>query len=156
MPYFRILSTTRTEFHNQVLTQIESLIRGEQNQIANFANVASVLIEKENIHWAGFYLVEDEQLVLGPFQGPTACTRIDYGKGVCGTSWKEKRMINVADVDQFPGHIACSAYSKSEIVVPIISNDEVVAVLDIDSDQMSNFDEEDEKFYIAVAKLLGE
>lgn len=129
--------------YNSLIPQIKALISGEKNLIANLANVSAALHSAFNNLWTGFYLVEEDELVLGPFQGPIACTRIKPGKGVCGTSWADKEIIVVNDVNEFPGHIACSSDSKSEIVVPILKNDTVVAVLDIDSAELAAFDETD-------------
>lgn len=138
-----------------LLPQIEAVIDGEPDIIANMANVASMIQETFQFWWTGFYRVIDNQLVLGPFQGPMACTRIKFGKGVCGTAWKEAQTIIVKDVDQFPGHIACSSASRSEIVVPLKVNGEVVGVLDIDSEKLSNFDSTDKKWLEKVAVLLS-
>ncbi|MBP5479086.1 MAG: GAF domain-containing protein [Bacteroidaceae bacterium] len=138
-----------------LLPQIEAVIDGEPDIIANMANIASMIQETFQFWWTGFYRVIDNQLVLGPFQGPMACTRIKFGKGVCGTAWKEAQTIIVKDVDQFPGHIACSSASRSEIVVPLKVNGEVVGVLDIDSEKLSNFDSTDQKWLEKVAVLLS-
>ncbi len=138
-----------------LLPQIEAVIDGEPDIIANMANIASMIHETFQFWWTGFYRVIDCQLVLGPFQGPMACTRIKFGKGVCGTAWKEAQTIIVKDVDQFPGHIACSSASRSEIVVPLKVNGEVVGVLDIDSEKLSNFDSTDQKWLEKVAVLLS-
>mgnify|MGYP001408395780 CR=1 FL=1 len=134
--------------------QIRSLIEGESDLTANLANVAAALKEAFGFFWVGFYIVKNDELVLGPFQGPIACTRIGYGKGVCGTSWKEKETIIVDDVNQFPGHIACSFLSQSEIVVPIIRDNKVVAVLDVDSDQLNSFDKIDKKYLSEVVDYI--
>jgi GAF domain-containing protein len=136
-----------------LIPQLESLVAGERDQIANLANIAAALKEAFGFFWVGFYLVKGEQLVLGPFQGPVACTRIQKGKGVCGTAWDQARTIVVDDVDAFPGHIACSALSKSEIVVPGFSNDEVSMVLDIDSDQLADFNQVDKHYLEAIMKM---
>lgn len=138
-----------------LLPQIEAVVDGEPDIIANMANIASMIQETFQFWWTGFYRVIDNQLVLGPFQGPMACTRIKFGKGVCGTAWKEAQTIIVKDVDQFPGHIACSSASRSEIVVPLKVNGEVVGVLDIDSEKLSNFDSTDQKWLEKVAVLLS-
>jgi L-methionine (R)-S-oxide reductase len=127
---------------------------GEDDLIANMANVAAALKEGFGFFWVGFYRVVGDQLVLGPFQGPVACSRIAYGKGVCGTAWKEGRVVVVPDVDQFPGHIACSSLSRSEIVVPVWSGNRIIAVLDIDSDQLDAFDEIDAHYLEKVCDLL--
>src|SRR5215213_2552230 len=128
---------TKQEQYQSLIPQIKGLLEGEMDLIANLANVAAALKEQFGWLWTGFYLVKDNELVLGPFQGPVACTRIRKGRGVCGTSWAEKRTLVVPDVEQFPGHIACSSLSRSEIVVPVIRNNEVVGVLDADSAYLS-------------------
>ena len=135
--------------------QICALIDGETDLIANLANVTAALKEVFNFFWVGFYFVKVDQLVLGPFQGPVACTRIAYGKGVCGTSWKENKSIIVGDVNQFPGHIACSSLSQSEIVIPIVRNNEVVAVLDVDSEHLNHFDDIDQKHLSEIVAQLN-
>jgi L-methionine (R)-S-oxide reductase len=136
----------KADQYSQLLPQIDALIHGEPSQIANMANIAAALKQGFNWWWVGFYLVDDDELVLGPFQGPVACTRIGLGKGVCGTAWKEKKSIIVPDVDLFPGHIACSSLTRSEIVVPIIKNNTVVAVLDVDSEHRAYFNETDRQY----------
>lgn len=139
------------------VNQINSLLEGEGNLIANFSNVSAVLKQNHDFFWVGFYLVENNDLVLGPFQGPVACTRIKYGKGVCGKCLAEKRVINVPDVHQFPGHIACSEKSLSEIVLPIINKEgNVIAILDVDSEKLTNFDDIDEKYLSEVVNILAE
>lgn len=141
--------------YKDLLPQIKSLIVGEKNLIANLANIGAALKQTFNFFWVGFYLVENNELVLGPFQGSIACTRIGYGKGVCGTAWKEKKTILVEDVDKFPGHIACSSISRSEIVVPIFNKNNVVTmVLDIDSDRLSDFDLIDQKYLEEIAAIV--
>lgn len=137
-----------------ILPQIEALISAEKDLIANLANISAVLKESFGFFWVGFYLVKDNQLVLGPFQGPIACTRINLGKGVCGTAWKENKTQLVPDVDAFPGHIACSSASKSEIVLPFSSNGEVAGVLDIDSDKLADFDETDQVYLEKLISIL--
>lgn len=137
-----------------LLPQLEGLIDGETDLIANLANIAAALKQTMGFFWVGFYLVKDDQLVLGPFQGPIACTRIAFGKGVCGTSWKERKTILVPDVDAFPGHIACSSASKSEIVLPGFRNNEVALVLDVDSDKLNDFDETDIVNLESVMRLI--
>lgn len=129
--------------YDLLLRQIRSLTEGESDVTANLANVASAIHEAFRFWWTGFYLVRGQELVLGPFQGPVACTRIPFGKGVCGTAWAQKDTIVVPDVEAFPGHIACSSASRSEIVVPIFRNGEVLGVLDIDSRELATFDAED-------------
>lgn len=138
-----------------LLPQVEALIAGEPDLIANLANICAALHETFHHLWTGFYLVKNNELVLGPFQGPLACTRIQYAKGVCGTAWKEKQTILVPDVDAFPGHIACSTLSKSEIVVPVLFNREVVMVLDIDSENLNDFSETDRESLTALASLIS-
>ena len=135
---------TKAEQYRQLLPQIEALTTGEPDLVANLANTAAALRQAFGFFWVGFYLVKGEELVLGPFQGPIACTRIRRGKGVCGTSWASAATILVPDVEAFPGHIACSSDSKSEIVVPILNNGLVVAVLDVDSDRLDDFDQDDQ------------
>ena len=132
--------------YRELLQEAEALIAGETDEIANMANLAAAIHAKFGFHWVGFYRVHGEELVLGPFQGPVACTRIRYGRGVCGTAWKEGRTLIVPDVDQFPGHIACSALSRSEIVIPITRAGAVVAELDIDSAELNTFDAVDEYY----------
>lgn len=144
-------STDKQERYNSLLPQIEGLISGEPDVVANLANIAAALKQSMDFFWVGFYVVKNNELVLGPFQGPIACTRIGFGKGVCGASWKEKKVILVPDVEQFPGHIACSLASKSEIVLPAFKNGEVTLVLDVDSDKLNDFDEIDAE---ALGKLM--
>lgn len=145
---------SKKEKYESLLPQVKNLISGETDLIANLANISAALRQTFGFFWVGFYIVRNNQLVLGPFQGTIACTRIKYGKGVCGTSWKEKQTIIVEDVDKFPGHIACDALSQSEIVVPIIRNNEVFAVLDVDSDLLSHFDETDSIYLNRIVNLL--
>lgn len=147
-------STSKQERYDMLLPQIESLVAGEPDMIANLSNIAAALKQTMNFFWVGFYIVKNDQLVLGPFQGPIACTRIGFGKGVCGASWKEKRVILVPDVEQFPGHIACSSASKSEIVLPAFKNGEVALVLDVDSDVLNDFDETDERELIRLMQMI--
>lgn len=150
-----IISAGNKEQQYQTLfPQIESLLAGENDTIANMANVAAALKQTFNFFWVGFYIVKDDMLVLAPFQGPIACTRIRYGKGVCGTAWKEATTQIVPDVDLFPGHIACNSDSKSEIVVPVIRDGKVVAVLDIDSDELNSFDETDAVYLEKICQLI--
>ena len=136
------------------MPQIKSLVEGENDVVANLANIAGALKQAMGFFWVGFYFVKNNQLVLGPFQGPIACTRIDIGKGVCGTAWKERKTILVPDVEKFPGHIACSSASKSEIVLPAFKDDEVTLVLDIDSDLISDFDETDQRQLEEVMRII--
>lgn len=137
-------STASTELqYDQLLTQLQALCHGEDDLTANLANIAAAMRQTFNFFWVGFYIVKDQQLVLGPFQGDIACTRIAYGKGVCGTAWQSKSVQWVPDVDAFDGHIVCSSASRSEVVAPIIKEDKVVAVLDIDSDKLDDFTAQD-------------
>lgn len=135
--------TEKEEKYELLLRQIQNLIEDEMDDIARMANVAALIHETFHFWWTGFYRVREKELVLGPFQGPIACTRIAYGRGVCGTAWQEQRTLIVPDVHQFPGHIACSSASNSEIVVPVWGDNRIVAVLDIDSENLSTFDETD-------------
>ena len=134
---------TKSERYTLLQKQVESLVAGESDRTANLANAASAIHEAFGFWWTGFYLVKENQLVLGPFQGPVACTRIPYGKGVCGTAWERRQTVIVPDVELFPGHIACSSASRSEIVVPLLRGGEVLGVLDIDSRELATFDTED-------------
>lgn len=145
---------SKEEKYKSLLMQIKALIEGEEDIIANMANVSAAIKEMFDYFWVGFYQVKSEMLVLGPFQGPIACTRIKYGRGVCGTCWKEKSTIIVPDVDQFPGHIACSSLSRSEIVVPVMKDNEVLAVLDVDSVELDEFDEIDSLYLNEICSLL--
>ena len=149
-----ILGQTKKAKYEALLPQIFALTESESSWIANFANTSEALKETFGFFWAGFYLVENEQLVLGPFQGPVACTRIAFGKGVCGAAWERNEAVLVPDVEQFPGHIACSSLSKSEVVIPLIRNNEVIGVLDVDSDQLNDFDEVDVKFLTELCTWL--
>lgn len=149
-----ISQSSKEEKYLSLLPQLKGLLEGETDTIANFANVSSALKMTFDFFWVGFYIVKREELVLGPFQGTIACTRIKYGKGVCGTAWKEKRTIIVEDVNEFPGHIACDAASQSEIVVPLFDKGEVIAVLDIDSDQLNHFDQTDAYYLEQIVKLV--
>jgi len=150
-----VIQGTKEEQYKSLLPQINGLLEGETDLVANLANVAAALKEQFKWLWVGFYLVKNNELVVGPFQGPVACTRIKKGKGVCGTSWIEAKTIIVDDVEKFPGHIACSSLSRSEIVVPIIKNNEVVGVLDVDSEMPSHFDETDQKYLEAVVNKIN-
>ena len=150
-----IAEGTKAEKYQSVIPQIKALVAGEPNLVANLANVTSALKMTFGFFWVGFYLVEQEELVLGPFQGTVACTRIAKGKGVCGTSWAKNETLVVPDVDAFPGHIACSGDSRSEIVVPVVSNGAVVAVLDVDSTQLADFDETDALYLTEICQWLG-
>lgn len=144
----------KQEMYETLLPQLLSLTTGETDIVANMANVAAALKQTFDFFWVGFYRVKEEMLVLAPFQGPLACTRIRYGKGVCGTAWKEARTIIVPNVEQFPGHIACSSDSRSEIVVPVVRGGKVVAVLDIDSDKLNEFDEVDAEYLEKLCATL--
>ncbi|KXX68596.1 GAF domain-containing protein [Flammeovirga sp. SJP92] len=146
---------SKVEIYESILPQIKGLTSIETDLIANLSNTCAVLKEAFHHLWIGFYLVKNDELVLGPFQGPIACTRIKKGKGVCGTTWAEAKTYVVEDVEAFPGHIACSSASKSEIVAPVIVNGEVVAVLDIDSDQLSTFDTTDQKYIEELCNYLA-
>lgn len=147
-------SLTKEEKYEELLPQIEALISDEPDLIANMANVAAAIHMATNYLWVGFYLVKEDELVLGPFQGPIACTRIQKGKGVCGAAWATKQTQIVPDVDAFPGHIACSSDSKSEVVVPGIKNGEVKFVLDVDSNKLNELDEIDARFFEQAIALL--
>lgn len=141
-----IIQGSKPELYESILPQVNALIEGEPDLIANLANIAAALKEQFGWLWVGFYLVKKDELVLGPFQGPVACTRIRRGRGVCGAAWLRAETLVVPDVEQFPGHIACSSMSKSEIVVPLIANGEVVGVLDVDSELPAHFDETDRMY----------
>lgn len=145
---------SKTGKYQEIFKQIESVVGDETDQIANMANTAALLHEAFGFWWTGFYIVKGGQLVLGPFQGPVACTRIGFGKGVCGTSWSRRETIVVPNVHEFPGHIACSSLSQSEIVVPMFRDNEVYAVLDIDSKELSTFDETDKDWLEKIVRLL--
>ena len=147
-------SGSKEQQYLSLLPQIKGLLNGETDLVANLANIAAALKEQFHFFWVGFYLVKDDELVLGPFQGPVACTRIRKGRGVCGTSWIQATTIIVPDVEKFPGHIACSSISKSEIVVPLFKNNEVWGVLDVDSDQYNSFDETDARFLQEIVALI--
>jgi len=145
---------SKTEKYEALIPQLKSLVESEPDVIANMANISAALKEVFGFFWVGFYIVRDEQLVLGPFQGPIACTRIRYGRGVCGIAWKAQKPIIVPNVDEFPDHIACSSLSKSEIVIPIFHQKEIVAVLDVDSEFFNHFDETDEKYLLEIGELV--
>ncbi len=149
-----ILKGDKIAQYKSLIPQIKGLLEGENDLIANMANISAALKEQFGWLWVGFYIVKDDELVLGPFQGPVACTRIKKGRGVCGTSWQHEKTLIVPDVEKFSGHIACSSLSKSEIVIPIFSNDEVFAILDADSELINNFDETDEKYLSEICKLV--
>ena len=145
---------TKEEQYLSIIPQIEALLYGETDLIANLANVTAALKEQFGWFWVGFYLVKNDELVLGPFQGPVACTRIKIGKGVCGASWERKEIIIVPNVDEFPGHIACASASKSEIVLPLYKGGSIIGVLDVDSEYLSHFDEVDGKYLNEILKLI--
>ena len=147
---------TKEEKYSEIYPQLLSIVEGEPDLIANMANIAALLHEQFSFWWTGFYRVESEDmLVLGPFQGPVACTRIKKGRGVCGTAYERRETVIVPDVEQFPGHIACSSLSRSEIVVPVFSQaNEVIAVLDIDSKELATFDETDRQYLEGICKLI--
>ncbi len=149
-----IISGNKAEIYESLIPQIKGLIDGEPDLIANLANIAAALKEQFDWFWVGFYLVKKDELVLGPFQGPVACTRIKKGRGVCGASWQQAKTLIVPDVEKFPGHIACSSLSKSEIVVPVVRDNEVVAVLDVDSELLDLFDETDQQYLEEIVTLI--
>ncbi|OJJ18305.1 GAF domain-containing protein [marine bacterium AO1-C] len=153
-----IIPTTenRAELYESLIPQVKALIHGEPDMVANMANTVAAIKQTFDFFWIGFYVTREDQLVLGPFQGPIACTRIRFDKGVCGASYTEKKTIIVPDVDQFPGHIACSSDSKSEIVVPVIKAGEVKMVLDVDSDKVNDFSEVDQAGLEQIAQLIAE
>jgi len=146
---------SKEEQYLSLIPQIKALIVGEDDQIANLANIAAALKEQFRWFWVGFYLVKGDELVLGPFQGPVACTRIKKGKGVCGTSWQQAATLVVPDVDEFPGHIACASASRSEIVLPVFNGSEVVGVLDVDSEYLSHFDDIDAKYLKEIVGFIN-
>lgn len=150
-----IIGNTKEEIYQSIIPQIKALVEGESDITANMANVCAALKFGLNFFWVGFYLVKNNQLVLGPFQGPVACTRINLGKGVCGTSWQNNQVIIVDDVDAFPGHIACSSLSKSEIVLPVYnSKKEIIGVLDVDSEEYKTFNKTDELYLTQILEFL--
>lgn len=149
-----IITGSKKEQYETLIPQIAALINGESDLIANLANIAAALREQFNWLWTGFYIVKQNELVLGPFQGPVACTRIRKGKGVCGTSWEQNATIIVPDVEKFPGHIACSSLSKSEIVIPVIRHNNVVAILDVDSSALNCFDVIDQLYLEKIITLI--
>jgi len=150
-----IITGTKQEQYEALIPQINALIEGEPDLVANLANTVAALKEQFGWFWVGFYLVKKDELVLRPFQGPVACTRIKEGRGVCGASWAQEKTLIVPDVEKFPGHIACSSLSKSEIVVPVIINNEVVAVLDVDSDAYNQFDETDKHYLEKIISSIS-
>jgi GAF domain-containing protein len=149
-----VKGASRVEEYESLIPQIKGLVTGEPDLIANLANISAALKEQFGWLWVGFYLVKDEELVLGPFQGPVACTRIKKGKGVCGTAWEKAETVIVPDVEAFPGHIACSSASQSEIVLPLLANGEVIGVLDVDSASLNEFDEVDAKYLAEILALI--
>lgn len=151
---FHIATGSKAEQYEALLPQLRALVAGEEDLIANMANVSAVLKAQFDFLWVGFYLVKGDQLVLGPFQGPLACTRIAKGKGVCGTAWERAETVIVPDVNAFPGHIACSSLSKSEIVVPVFRDGVVIGVLDVDSEYLNQFDETDARYLAEITGLL--
>jgi L-methionine (R)-S-oxide reductase len=150
-----IIKGSKEEQYSSLLPQIKGLLEGEDDLVANLANIAAALKEQFGWLWIGFYLVKEGELVLGPFQGPVACTRIRKGRGVCGAAWAEAKTLIVPDVEKFPGHIACSSLSRSEIVVPILKDGEVVAVLDADSAELDTYDETDQRFLETIVGLVA-
>ena len=150
-----IAKGTKTVQYESLIPQIKGLLEGEDDLIANLANVTAALKEQFGWLWVGFYLVKNDELVLGPFQGPVACTRIKKGRGVCGTSWAQEKTLIVPDVEKFPGHIACSSLSKSEIVIPVFKNNKVVGVLDVDSAELNEFDETDQRYLEEIVRLIS-
>jgi len=150
----QIIKGTKEEQYEALIPQIKGLVTGESNLIANLANTAAALKEQFGWFWVGFYLVENNELVLGPFQGPVACTRIKKGRGVCGSSWEQGKTLIVPDVEKFPGHIACSSLSKSEIVVPLFKAGNIWGVLDVDSSEYNQFDETDQLYLEKIVSLL--
>ena len=149
-----IHSTDKKEQYQSLIPQIEALLEGETDLVANLANISAALKEQFKWLWVGFYMVKGDELVLGPFQGPVACTRIAKGKGVCGAAWEQGKTLVVPDVEAFPGHIACSSASRSEIVIPIYHHDQVVGVLDVDSEDLDLFDQTDAQYLEQIIKLL--
>lgn len=150
----QIIKGDKAAQYKSLIPQIKGLLEGEPDLVANLANVAAALKEQFGWLWVGFYLVKEDELVLGPFQGPVACTRIRKNKGVCGSSWAQAATLIVPDVEAFPGHIACSSLSKSEIVVPLIRNGEVKAILDVDSEQLARFDATDQQYLEEIVALI--
>jgi L-methionine (R)-S-oxide reductase len=148
-------STDKEEQYQSLIPQIEALLFGEPDLVANLANICAALKEQFKWLWVGFYLVKSDELVLGPFQGPVACTRIARGKGVCGSAWQQAKTLVVPDVDVFPGHIACSSASRSEIVLPLFYNNEVIGVLDVDSESLAAFNETDAKYLEHIIRLIN-
>lgn len=150
----QISKGTKEEQYQSLLPQIKGLLEGERDAVANMANIAAALKEQFGWLWVGFYLVKQDELVLGPFQGPVACTRIRFGKGVCGHCWKEDTTIIVPDVEKFPGHIACSSLSRSEIVIPVRLDKKIIGVLDVDSTELNQFDQIDQQYLEEILRYL--
>lgn len=150
-----IVQGSKEDQYKTLIPQIAALLQGEPDLVANMANTVAALKEQFGWFWIGFYIVKNEELVLGPFQGPVACTRIRKGRGVCGSSWAQASTLIVPDVEQFPGHIACSSLSKSEIVLPVLRNNEVVAVLDVDSSTLNSFDSTDQQYLEQIVNLVN-
>jgi L-methionine (R)-S-oxide reductase len=148
-------SANKEEQYQSLIPQIEALLYGETDLVANLANICAALKEQFKWFWIGFYLVKDNELVLAPFQGPVACTRIAKGRGVCGSAWQQAETLIVPDVEEFPGHIACSSLSRSEIVIPLFHNNEVVGVLDVDSSELNEFNETDARYLKQIVKLIN-
>jgi L-methionine (R)-S-oxide reductase len=151
----KIIAGEREEQYKSLVPQIKALLTGETDLIANLANISAALKEQFNFFWVGFYLIKNNELVLGPFQGPVACTRIAYNRGVCGAAWAKKETLIIPDVEEFPGHIACSSLSKSEIVIPLYVADKLVGVLDVDSDHINHFTTVDEKYLKEILSLIN-
>lgn len=149
-----IITGSKAEQYQSLIPQIKGLLEGETDLIANMANIVAALKEQFGWLWVGFYIVKDDELVLAPFQGPVACTRIKKGRGVCGSSWAQASTLIVPDVEKFPGHIACSSLSKSEIVVPVIRNNKVLAILDVDSNEYDQFDSTDQQYLEEIISLI--
>ncbi len=149
-----IITGSKENQYKSLLPQLRALIAGENDLIANLANISAALKEQFGFLWVGFYLVKGDELVLGPFQGPVACTRIKSGKGVCGSAWEQVKTIVVPDVEEFPGHIACSSSSRSEIVIPLMHSGNVVGVLDVDSSELNTFDETDSKYLSEIISFI--
>lgn len=150
-----VATGTKKEQYLSLIPQIQGLLEGETDLTANLANIAAALKEQFNWFWVGFYLVKNDELVLAPFQGPVACTRIKKGRGVCGTSWQQQKTLIVPDVEKFPGHIACSSLSRSEIVIPVYDDDKIVGVLDVDSEHLNHFDDVDQQYLEKIVALIS-
>jgi L-methionine (R)-S-oxide reductase len=151
----KIIEGDREEQYKSLVPQVKALLTGETDLIANLANISAALKEQFNFFWVGFYLIKDNELVLGPFQGPVACTRIAHNRGVCGTAWAKAEILIVPDVEEFPGHIACSSLSRSEIVLPFYVANKLVGVLDVDSEHINHFTKVDEKYLKEILSLLN-